>query len=176
MQILIRSLGIGGLATSVLSFQFKRHKGIVLCKMMSELLFSLQYLLMGAYTGCLLDLISGARNFLFFKCVEKKRSTTPLIIGFSLLVISLALFSWAGPISLLPMTAKILTTVSYGMKRERLLRLITLPSCFCWIAYNVFVGNWEAMISDSLSVISIFIAIFKFDILNSKTNNTEEAK
>lgn len=55
MQLIIRALGICGLATSVLSFQFKRHKRIVLCKMLSELLFSVQYFLMGAYTGCLLD-------------------------------------------------------------------------------------------------------------------------
>ena len=159
--------------TSVLSFQFKRHKPIVLCKMVSELMFALQYILMGAYTGCLLDLISGARNFLFCKCVEKKRSSLPLIIAFSLLVVALAVFSWAGPIRLLPMAAKVLTTVSYGMKNERLPRCITLPSCLCWITYNIFVGGWEAMISVILSLISIMIAIYKFDISANK-NTTEE--
>ena len=117
MNLAIRILGILALLTSVLSFQFKRHKPIVLCKMVSELMFALQYFLMGAYTGCLLDLISGGRNFLFYKCVEKKRSTLPLIIAFSLLVVVLAVLSWDGPISLLPMAAKVLTTVSYGMKR-----------------------------------------------------------
>ena len=164
MQLLIRALGIAGLCTSVLSFQFKRHKQIVLCKMLSELLFSLQYFCMGAYTGCLLDLISGARNYLFYQCVEKKRSTLPVILGFSALVIALALLSWAGPISLLPMAAKVLTTVSYGMKRERLLRLITLPSCLCWIAYNAVIGTWEAMFTDLLSLGSILIALCKFDL------------
>lgn len=174
MQLIIRALGICGLATSVLSFQFKRHKRIVLCKMLSELLFSVQYFLMGAYTGCLLDLVSGSRNFLFYKLVEKKRSTLPVIILFSLLVVVLGLASWAGPISLLPVAAKVLTTVSYGMKNERLLRFITLPSCFCWIAYNAVVGNWEAMLSDGLSLISILIAVYKFDILTVKNKHMEE--
>lgn len=175
MPFIIRALGILGLLTSVLSFQFKRHKPIVLCKMVSELMFALQYFLMGAFTGCLLDLISGGRNFLFYKCVEKKRSTFPLIIAFSLLVVALAIFSWAGPISLLPMAAKVLTTVSYGMKNEKLLRCITLPSCLCWIAYNIFVGGWEAMVSDILSLISILIAIYKFDLSHGKNKTTEEA-
>ncbi len=176
MQLIIRILGISGLAASVLSFQFKRHKGIVLCKMLSELLFAVQYFFMGAYTGGLLDLTSGVRNFLFYKCVEKKRSTLPVIIGFSALVVTLALLSWAGPVSLLPMAAKVLTTVSYGMKNERLLRFITLPSCFCWIAYNAVVGNWEGIISDSLSLVSILIAVYKFDILAAKKDVAEEEK
>jgi len=164
MQLIIRILGISGLASSVLSFQFKRHKGIVLCKMLSELLFAVQYFFMGAYTGGLLDLTSGVRNFLFYKCVEKKRSTLPVIIGFSALVVTLALLSWAGPVSLLPMAAKVLTTVSYGMKNERLLRLITLPSCIMWAIYNLAVGSVAGAIADSLTLGSLLIAIYKFDI------------
>lgn len=171
MEILIRLFGLGGLVLCVVPFQFKKHKNIVLCKMVSELLFAVQYFLMGAYTGALVDLISGGRNFLFYRFVEKKRSTTPIIIAFALLVMALGVASWAGPISLLPIAAKLLTTVSYGMKKEWLLRLITLPSCLCWIAYNVTIGAWEGMIADSLALVSILIAIYKFDL--RKTERTE---
>lgn len=164
MQLAIRIFGIAGLIFCVIPFQFKKHKQIVLCKMFSEILFSIQYILMGAYTGAIVDLISGLRNFLFYKFVEKKRSTLPLIILFSLLVIVLGIFTWGGAMSLLPVTAKVLTTVSYGMKNEKLLRIITLPSCIFWIMYNAMVGGWEALIGDSLSLISILIAIYKFDI------------
>lgn len=164
MQLLVRILGLGGLVLCVLPFQFKKHKHIVLCKMVSELMFAGQYLLLGAYTGAVVDLISGARNFIFYKCVEKNRSTIPAIVGFSALVIALGVASWAGPLSLLPIAAKLLTTVSYGMKKERLLRLITLPSCLCWIAYNFAVGTWEAMIGDGLALASILVAMYKYDL------------
>ena len=164
-DILIRLLGIYGLILCVIPFQFKKHKQIVLFKMTSELLFSAQYFLMGAYTGAVLDLISGLRNFLFYKFVEKKRSTTPIIVAFGLLVLVLGILSWTSWLSLLPIGAKLLTTISYGMKKERLLRFITLPSCLLWLSYNALVGAWEAMIGDSLALISILIAIYKFDIL-----------
>ena len=164
MEILIRIFGIGGLILCIIPFQFKKHKNIVLCKMVSELMFAVQYFLMGAYTGALVDLVSGARNFLFYKFVEKKKSTTPLIILFSLFVVFLVVMSWDGLVSLLPMAAKVLTTVSYGMKKERLLRFITLPSCLCWITYNVTVGAWEAAIGDGLALISILIAIYNYDL------------
>lgn len=163
-EIIIRVLGIIGLVLCVIPFQFKKHKGIVLCKMASELSFAAQYFLMGAYTGAWLDLISGGRNFLFYKFVQKGKSTTPIIALFSTFVVVLGIISWSGLISLLPILTKVITTISYGMKNERLLRYITIPSCVLWIAYNILVGGWEAMIGDLLALGSILIAIYKFDI------------
>ncbi len=164
LEFFIRFFGIVGLILCIIPFQFKKHKHIVLVKMASELSFAVQYVLLGAWTGALLDLVSGLRNFLFYKCVEKKRSTLPVIIAFSALVIALGIGSWAGPISLLPVGAKVISTVSYGMKNERLLRYITLPSCILWIIYNVIVGSYEGIVSDSLSFISIITAIYRFDV------------
>jgi len=166
MQILIRILGIAALILCIIPFQFKRHKHIVLCKMVSELLFATQYFLIGpsAYTGACLDLISGGRNFLFYKLVEKKKSTLPVIILFSAFMIVLGAVTWAGWLSLLPVCAKVISTVSYGMKNEKLLRFITLPSCILWVIYNISVGGWEAVVGDTLSLCSILIGIWKFDI------------
>ncbi len=170
MPILIRLLGIAALILCIIPFQFKRHKHIVLCKMVSEILFAVQYFLIGpeAYTGAWLDLLSGGRNFLFYKLVEKKKSTLPVIIAFSALMIALGVYSWSGWISLLPIVAKVISTVSYGMKNERLLRYITLPSCILWVIYNITVGGWEAMVGDMLSLASILIAIYKFDIRGAR--------
>ena len=166
MPVLIRCLGIAALILCIIPFQFKRHKHIVLCKMVSELLFAAQYFLIGpeAYTGACLDLISGGRNFLFYKLVEKKKSTTPVILIFSAFMIVLGIVTWTGWLSLLPVCAKVISTVSYGMKNEKLLRFITLPSCILWVIYNITVGGWEAVIGDTLSLCSILIAIWKFDI------------
>ena len=166
MPILIRILGITALILCVIPFQFKHHKQIVLCKMVSELLFATQYFLIGpsAYTGACLDLISGGRNYLFYKLVEKKKSTLQVILVFSAFMSGLGIITWASWLSLLPVCAKVISTVSYGMKREKLLRFITLPSCVLWVIYNISVGGWEAAIGDSLSICSILIGIWKFDI------------
>ncbi|MBE7035883.1 MAG: YgjV family protein [Ruminococcaceae bacterium] len=182
MEILVRIFGIIGLILCIIPFQFKKHKHIVLCKMVSEISFAVQYFLLGgfmgvagAFTGAWIDLVSGLRNFLFYKFVEKKWSTTPVIIVFSVVVIVLGVTSWSGWLSLLPILAKLLTTVSYGMKNERLLRLITLPSCILWVAYNCYIGTWEAAIADCLALISILIAMYKFDYKKKAPSETEEA-
>ena len=173
MLIFIRAFGILGLVLSVIPFQFKRHKHIVLCKMASCLAFSMQYFLIGpqAYTGAWLDLISAFRNFLFYKFVDKKIPTLPVILIFSTLVLFLSIRSWAGGVTLLALIPKLLTTVSYGMKNERLLRIITLPSCLFWVAYNCIVGSFEAATSDLLTFASILLAIYRYDIRACRKEN-----
>ena len=170
MRVLNEIFGIIGLILCIIPFQFKKYKHIVLCKMVSELSFAVQYFLkglmgkQGAYTGALIDMVSGGRNFLYHKFNEKGKSTLPVVIVFSAVVIGIGVFSWAGPISLLPILAKLITTVSYSIKNERLLRYITLPSCILWIAYNAVICVWAGVAADSLALVSILIAIYKFDI------------
>ena len=110
-----------------------------------------------------MDGISIVRNTLYTRLVKKNRSTTPVIIGFCFFVVIIGIVTFKGIISLLPIISKLLTTISYGMKNERLLRLITLPSCIFWIVYNVYVGSAAGALADSLTLISLLIAMYKFD-------------
>ena len=136
--------------------------------MASELVFAIQYIFLGAWTAAILDGISVIRNLLYTGLVKRGRSTLPVIIGFSLFVIGTGIATFAGPISLLPIGAKLLTTISYGMKNERLLRFITLPSCIMWSIYNLYVGSLGGALGDALALTSLLIAVYKFDIRKKK--------
>lgn len=168
MDFLIQLIGFVGLATSILAFQFKKHRGIVLCKMSSELIFALQYILLGAWTAAVLDGISVIRNTLYTNFVKRGRSTLPVIIGFCAFVVVTGIVTFDGWLSLLPIAAKLLTTISYGMKNEKLLRFITLPSCIMWSIYNLQVGSLGGALGDTLTLISLLIGIYKFDIKKEK--------
>lgn len=163
MALAAQIVGFLGLALSIVAFQFKKHQNIVLLKLSSELVFSIQYILLGAWTGAVLDFISVIRNFLFYKFVKKGISTTPVIIIFGLFVIATGFFTFDGFMSLLPIGSKLLTTVSYGMKNEKWLRIITLPSCILWIIYNLFVGSYAGALTDTMTLVSLLIAMYKFD-------------
>lgn len=168
MDFVIQAIGFLGLALSIAAFQFKKHRGIVLCKMASELVFAIQYIFLGAWTAAILDGISIIRNSLYTSFVKKGRSTMPVIVGFCLFVVATGIATFDGWLSLLPIGAKLLTTVSYGMKNERLLRFITLPSCVMWSIYNLYVGSLGGALGDTLTMISLLIGIYKFDIKKEK--------
>lgn len=164
MALFIQLIGFLGLALGVMAFQFKKHKHIISCKMASEIVFSVQYLLLGAWPAALLDFASATRNLLFCSLVKKGRSTTPLIYFFGAFVVVVGIFTFDSPISLMLITAKLLTTISYGMKNERLLRCITLPSCILWCIYNLYIGSLGGAIGDCLTLISLVTAMCKFDL------------
>ena len=164
MDYFVQLIGFFGLAAGVLAFQFKKHNHIVLSKMTSELIFSVQYLLLGAWTAALLDFTSATRNLLFCAMVKKGRSTTPLIYIFGLFVVIVGVLTFDGVTSLMLIAAKLLTTISYGMKNERLLRFITLPSCVFWCVYNLYVGSLGGAIGDIITLISLLVAVCKFDL------------
>ena len=65
-------------------------------------------------------------------------------------------------------TFKLLTTVSYGLKNEKWLRIITLPSCVLWVIYNLYVGSYAGAIGDSIALVSLLIAMYKFDLKFAK--------
>ena len=168
MDFVIQAIGFLGLALGIVAFQFKKHRGIVLCKMSSELVFAIQYIFLGAWTAAILDGISVIRNLLYTNFVKRGRSTAPVIVGFVLFVLATGVATFDGWLSLLPIGAKLLTTVSYGMKNERLLRFITLPSCIMWSIYNLYVGSWGGALGDMLTLGSLLIAVYKFDLRKEK--------
>jgi len=164
VDFVVQLIGFVGLFMSILAFQFKKHGQIVLCKMSSEFIFAVQYLFLGAWTGAILEFLSVFRNVLFLRLVKKNRSTTPVIFIFGLFVLITGFASYSSTLSLLPIGAKLLTTVSYGLKNEKWLRIITLPSCILWIIYNLIVGSVAGAIGDTVSLLSILLAVYKYDI------------
>ena len=164
MDFIVQLIGFVGLFMSILAFQFKKHGQIVLCKISSEFIFAIQYLFLGAWTGAALEFLSVFRNVLFLRLVKKNRSTTPVIILFGIFVLVTGVASYSSPLSLLPIGAKLLTTVSYGLKNEKWLRIITLPSCILWVIYNLYVGSYAGAIGDSIALVSLLIAMYKFDL------------
>lgn len=164
MGIVIQLIGFVALFLSVIAFRFRKHRSILLCRTASELVFALQYILLGAWTAAAMDFISVIRNSLYTSFVKRNRSTTPVIIGFGIFVVIVGIVSFDGAISLLPIASKLLTTVSYGLKNEKWLRIITLPSCILWIIYNIFVGSIAGVVADSMTLVSLLISMYQYDL------------
>ena len=164
-NILIRIFGIAGFVLGVLAFQSNKHKGIVMAKLGSEVAFTVQYFLLDAYTGSIMNFVGVIRNYVFYRLVEKNKSTKVAMYIFCGVYIVAALVTWEGPESLLPLVGKLISTVAYSMKNTRVIRMLNLPTLTMWIAYNCTCSAWEALATDSISLISVLIAMCRFDIV-----------
>ncbi len=175
-EIIIQAIGFIGLALNVLSFQSNKHKNLVVMKTGCELSFAVQYLLMGAYTGMVLDGVSAIRNVIFIRLVKKGKSTTPYIIFFSVLTVICCIavwlaVGWDGPISILVIIAKVLTSVAYGMKSTKKVRLLAFPSSALWLVYNAYCFSLAGILTEIFTMTSIIVAAMRF---KNKQENKQE--
>ena len=164
MQFLIRLMGIFGMAGALTSFQCKTHKRILMFSTMSELAFCLQYILLGTFTGAALNLLGCIRKVVFARRVEQGKDNRKAIGLFSTLFVIAGILTWQGPISLLIIAAKCVTTIAYGSKRPFVIRALNLCTNLSWMGYDWLATSYEGVISDAFSVVSIVIGILRLDI------------
>ena len=175
MPFLIQGVGLLGALFNLIAYQLNEHKKIMIFTTLNALSFTLQYFLLGAYTGMLINGIAIVRNILFAYLVAKKKNTLPATVIFSVLMIISGAVTWAGPISLLPVLGKTTETVSFSMKNAKLVRVIAFPSMLCWLTYNCITGSIGGAISDLMAITAITIGAIK-DVKREKAerNNAEQ--
>lgn len=164
MQAVTTGIGILGIMAAVAAFQCKRHDRVMLLRTANELLFALQYALLGAWTGMAMNLVGCLRNMLFRKLVLRGRSTRWARCVFGAAFLLFALLTWAGFKSLLTGLAKVVSTVAFGSSNLFLLRILTLTTSTCWLIYNLSVRSYTGALCELLTLGSIVIGIVRIDI------------
>lgn len=157
-------LGVFGILTSILSFQCKKHNRLMFLKTASEGLFAVQYCLLGAYTGMMMNIIGCIRNLLFAKWVQRQKSTKIPRLVFGILFVLFSVVTWAGFKSALSGFAKVLSTVAYGSANTGFVRIVIFITGICWLIYNYKVGSYTGCICELLTICSIIVGILRIDL------------
>lgn len=166
--IVIQTIGFIGMFLSVISFQSKSYQKIIWIRVASEFVFAIQYFLLGAYTGMATNLTSCVTNSIYRERVKHNKSTFGFQIGFALLFAIIGILSWHGPISLLVIAAKILSTVANGNSNPKTIRILNLIINPLWLIYDVVVFSLAGILSDAFTIISLVVAMTRLDRNNSK--------
>ena len=167
-------IGFGGAGLNFLSFQQNKRNRIIGIQIGAAILFIIHYILLGingdgeAFSGAALNFIGLLRSIVFINN-HKKWAKSPIWLAvFVTISVIAAIITWEDWYSILPSAAMVLTTVSYWMKSETKIRLITFPSSPCWLVYNIIVGSVAGIITECVVMTSLIIAIVRYDILKKK--------
>ena len=79
MDIIIQIIGVLALTANFVSFQVKKHRHILFFRTVNEGLFILQYFLLGAFSGSVLNIVGCVRNIIFAKQVIHNKKN-PLLL------------------------------------------------------------------------------------------------
>ena len=171
VDVITQGVGFCGAALNFLSFQQNKRSRIIGFQIGAALLFILHYILLGitngadAYTGAALNFIGLSRSVVFINN-DKMWAKSPFWLIFFIVVSAISgILTWESWYSFLPPLAMILTTVSYWMKDETKIRLITFPSSPCWLIFNIITGSVAGIVTECVVMSSLIIAIVRYDIL-----------
>ena len=169
----VQALGFIALALQVLSMQAKSYKTMICMTVTSECLFGLQLVFLGAFTGAATNLMAGVTNTIYYFC-----NTTVLQFCFSCLFIAVGILTWAGPISLLVIMAKVISTVAHGINRPKFIRVSRLISMPMWVIYDGLAGSIGGVINDLLVIVSSVVGLIRYDrkkVAASEENTDEQS-
>lgn len=181
MKIIANVIGIIAVAFYLLSYQQKTRNKIIVFNLTSRILYILQYVLLGAFSGAVLDILGSVSSIL-----AKKKDSRFIKKYFWVvfILVDLAIVA-AGVITMIfdknyfgvfAIIGVLLHTSAFWIDDEKKIRLVSFAGSPFWFVYNFVSGAYGSSVGDLLTTGSILIAIFRYDIIPTRKNKKEDSR
>lgn len=158
--IIAQVLGFIAFVISLLAFHKNKKEKILGSMILSNIFDLIHYLLLEAYSGCMTKLIAICRNiFVIFKDKNKVLSSNIFLYVFILVYIMSGIWTFENIWSILPIISAIIYAIAIWKGNELTLKKAACVGYFLWLTYNILVFSISGIISNIVSVFSLFIAI-----------------
>ena len=171
-------IGLLAVAFFVLSYLQKRRGVILAFNLTSRVLYVVQYLLLGAFEGAVLDVL-GAASGAVAQSDERdfiKKNKKLIFVGINTVIIVAGVLLYQNIFSLFPLVGILLQTDALWLKKEKYIRIVSLLGSPFWLVFNITSGAYGSAIGDTLSIVSILIAIYRYDISCKRKGEKENAE
>lgn len=165
-EIIGHIIGFVAMTIIVISYQQKTHKNILLFQMVSGLLFTVHFLLLGAYTGAIMNLLGALRSLVYSNRGKKFTSTIVWPILFTIGFAVSGILTWDGWISIVPLIAMIMSSIVLWIENPKINRALSIPTSACWLIYNIKIPepSYAGIATEIFVLSSIIIGIIRLDI------------
>lgn len=162
-EIIGQIFSVLGMILTVISFQFKTKKQILLIQTIGSGFFLISYILFGSWSGVYLNVVFVIRNVIFSFGVDKKwaQSRVWFIVILIAVVISGAL-GYNSYWDILPIAGSIFGTIAAYVKNENTFRLLKLGDSPCWLIYNCSVHSIGGIICEIFNILSIILGLIRY--------------
>ena len=159
-----QAVGFVALGVTVLSYQARTTRGIALRQAVGNFFWTTHLLLLGAWTGGLLNALGLARGAIYSQrgaCAWASRPFWPWLFG--ALCVGAAAFAGLaqgeGPRLLLSATTQCIGCYALWTPRVRRARLLLLLVSLLWLAYDALSGSIPGTVCELFSEASILLAL-----------------
>ncbi|MBO5934787.1 MAG: YgjV family protein [Clostridia bacterium] len=172
-EIIAQVIGIFAMIFNLLSYQQKTRNKAIIFQLFGTTLFTVNFLMLGAMVGGLLNLVGAIRAIIFINKEKLRADHIAWQIGFVAVYFAsyILTFTVFGKeptpfnfiIEFLPLIGMIATTISYRFTDAKAIRRFGLISSPAWLVYNIANLSVGAILCEVLSLGSIIIGIIRLD-------------
>lgn len=166
-------VGLFAMAFNIFSYQQRTQKRAIAFQLGGSILFAINYLMLGAVVGGILNAVGIVRALVFLN-KEKLHADRPVwLAGFTAAyllsyVLTFTVFGKEATafnliVEFLPVIGMTATTISFRLSDAKAIRRFGLISSPSWLVYNIVSFSLGAIICEVLSLGSIFIGMFRLD-------------
>ena len=173
IEIIAQAIGIVAMLFNILSYQSKQQKWIIALQLCGGALFAVNFLLLGATVGGILNILAAVRAIVFLFKEKLKADRLPWLFGFVFLYIAVYVlnFTVLGKeptprnliIEILPVIDMTALNIGFRLKNASDIRRCGLVSSPSWLIYNIASGSWGAIACEVMTLISIIIGMLRHD-------------
>jgi len=158
--IIAQALGFISFIISLIAFHKRKKEKILRSMILSNIFDLIHYLLLEAYSGCITKLLAIFRNvFVIFKDKYKALSSNMFLYIFILLYIISGIWTFENIWSIFPIISALIYAIAIWKGNELTLKKAACAGYFLWLVYNILVLSVSGIISNIVSIFSLFIAI-----------------
>lgn len=155
--------GYIAIVASMLIYQQKTRKSLLICKAVTDVLWILHYFLLGGYTGAIVTCVALVREIVFFRSDRQAKNSKRILLIFLCVSAVCTALTWGGAISIFAMLGSMLSIVSFWVGEPRVSRIMAFPISGCMLIYGVANGSVAVLINEVLVMVSSVIGILKHD-------------
>ena len=172
-EIIAQIIGILAMLFNILSYQGKKQKTVIALQLIGGALFAVNFLMLGALVGGILNILATIRAVVFLFKEKLKADRLPCLISFitayiAVYVLNFTLFGKEPTafnliVEVLPVIGMLALNIGFMLKNASDVRKCGLVSSPAWLIYNIIVGSWGAIACEALTLISIFVGMLRYD-------------
>ena len=163
-------IGLLAVATFLLSYQQKKRKNIIFLNATSRVLYIIQYIMLGAFEGAALD-IMGTFSSVAAQNKDKgfiRKHVKAVFILINAVIFFIGILLYKNIFSLFPVIGVFLHTSAFWISDEKTIRRVSFLGSPFWLIYNLASCAYGSAVGDFLTMVSIGIAIYRYDIKRKK--------
>ena len=178
-EIILNGFGVLAICCKVSEYQAKKRSIMFIFATLANFLWVLYFAFYGDWASALTCFIATVRMLVFMQSGKHKWADGYFWLIFFIIVQAVVSVStFTGWQDVAALVAGFVGIVTYYVKNEKWYRILSVVFMALWICNGLIKFYPIALISDSFSIISATVAIFRFDILakkaSVKTNNVDK--